>query len=96
MQTEGNARAPAGTEGVGPSRDRPPGVMVASLEAAAKLPPASPEASFSPCYLSQPQQMVTLKALCGAEEVSQFSPMGSCLSIFAKDYFISFTETYEL
>lgn len=96
MQTEGNAWTPAGTEGVGLSQDGPPGEMAASLEAAAKLSAASLEASFGLRYLSQPQQMLTLRALCRAEERSRFSSMGLLLRILAQNYFISFTDTHEL
>lgn len=40
-------------------RTRPPGEVVALVEAAAKLLSASLEASFGLCCLSQPQQMPT-------------------------------------
>lgn len=35
------------------------------------------------CAASQPQQMPTIRALCSAEELPQFSSMGSLLRIFA-------------
>jgi len=75
VQTEVNAWTPAGTEG-------PPGETVASLEAAEKRSAASPEPSFGRCCLSQPQQMLVLKAGCGAEERSHFSSVGLLLCIF--------------
>lgn len=65
------------------------------MEATAKLPAASLEASFGLCHPSVPQQMATLKALCGLENSLSFLPrVQSCVFLEHTTVFILSTDTH--